>query len=492
MTARLRAATGIWRARQHRSIGDRAYIAYSLVLLSLIVVTPVLRAAWTAAATAASTTALSSPVAATAAGTVVLGLWAAALVTGTTRGPAVAPPFLAHALADSDLPRRTVFRSRMIAAVVIAVVVGGGVAVFFGSAIGSRGLVTPGAVLDVGIRGALIGVVTVACWLLGQAAPRVAGALAILALIAAAVEAGRRSTWPWAWVSTSTGVGPADLLLAVAAIAGLVLVPWLLDRISTETLAAQAAAWELAVAHAISMDFTAVAETYQARPSAGRRLRAVVGSARLWVVFVVRDLVGAVRMPARLVTGVVTLAASGLALVVATVVPTGGALLGMLAAILLFVGLGAFTRGLQHAAQVARDLALYGIEDGQLVALHTVLPTAAALVVAGGTAIVTGAVVAPASLPVLVWAGIALPLVVAGTKVSNALRGPSPVFLMTPAPSAIGDPMPFIRVLWALDAPILALLAGAAAPLGGRGAPAFVAVAVVVALFVTVRWTRRT
>ena len=51
---------------------------------------------------------------------------AGAFAIGTTRGPAVTRPFVAHALATSDLPRRRAFIGatvRSIAAVVLAAVV---------------------------------------------------------------------------------------------------------------------------------------------------------------------------------------------------------------------------------------------------------------------------------------------------------------------------------------------------------------------------------
>ncbi|WP_413600260.1 hypothetical protein [Curtobacterium sp. Curtsp57] len=494
MSARLAAATGVWRDRQVRDLGDRAYLAYTLVLAALIVGAPIGRTVWLRITTETSSSALTSSAAGTIAGTVVLGIWAAALLIGRSRGPAVAPPFLVHALTGSDLRRRTVFRSRVLTAVSVAVVIGGGIAVFIGLALGSLGLVSAPAVLDFALRGALVGVVAVVCWLIGESFPRVAGALAVVLLLLA-VAAQVVSAEPfgrWAWVSSAGPVVAADVVLLVLAVAGLVAVPWLLDRIDDATLTAQAANWDVAIAHAVSLDFTSVAESYQALPTVGRRIEGVRRSARLWVVFVVRDLVGAVRTPARLATGVVTVAGAGAFLVLAAVAPAGGFLLGALAAVLLYTGVGAFSRGLHHAAQVTTDLPLYGVGDGRLLLVHSIVPTGATLLLTGGTAIVLGAVVAPASVPVLVWGGIALPIVVVAAHLSNALRGPAPLFLMTPAPSAVGDPMPVIRVLWAMDAPVLAVLAGVAVSAGAAGIGGFVAVAVVLGLFLLVRWSRRT
>lgn len=494
MTSRLGTATGIWHGRQARDAGDRAYLAYSLVLLALVVVTPIVRAVWLQITTTKSAAALVSPSAGVVAGTIVFAIWAAALTIGQSRGPAVAAPFLVHVLVDSDLRRRTVFRSRIVVALLVATVVGGGVAVFVGLALESLGLTGSAAVLDFTVRGALVGVVAAVLWLVGQSVPRVAGMLTVVVLVlavAVVIAKAVPASSQWAWVS---GAGPivwVDVLLLVLAAWGVASGPWLLDRISDRTLTAQAARWDAAIAHAVSLDFGAVAESYQTLPTAGRGRDAITRRAHLGLVILVRDLVGATRMPARLSVGVLTVAGAGAVLVLAAMAPAVGPLLSGLAAILLYSGVGAFSRGLQHAALVSRDRPLYGIGDGRLLVFHSFLPIGAALVLTGGTAIVLGAFVAPASLPRLVWGALALPVVVVAAHLSNALRGPAPLVLMTPAPSAVGDPMPLIRVLWALDAPVLAVLAGMVIPIGGSAIGAFLAVSVVLGLFLVVRCARR-
>ena len=492
MTSRLGAATGIWRDRQARDAGDRAYLAYSLLLLALIVVTPIGRAVWLQITVETSAAALVSPSAGVIAGTIVLAIWAAALVIGQSRGPAVAAPFLVHVLAGSDLRRRTVFRTRILVALLVALLVGTGAAVFVGLALESLGLVGSAEVLDFTVRGALIGVVAAVLWLVGESLPRVAGMLTVLLFtIAVVIARAAPASSQWAWVSSAGPVVWADVVLLVLAAGGVATVSWLLDRISDRTLTAQAAKWDAASAHAVSLDFGAVAESYQTLPTVGRGRDAVACRAHLGSVILVRDLVGATRMPSRLSVGVLTLTGAGAVLVLAEVSPAVGPLLGGVAAILLYTGVGAFSRGLRHAALVSLDLPLYGIGDGRLLVFHSLLPIGAAVVLTGGTAIALGAFVAPASLIGLVWGGLALPVVVVAAHLSNALRGPAPLFLMTPAPSAVGDPMPLIRVLWAMDAPVLAVLAGLLIAVGGSALGAFVAVSIVLGLFLVVRWTRR-
>ncbi|MCJ1715120.1 hypothetical protein [Curtobacterium sp. VKM Ac-2922] len=494
MNPRLRAATTIWRGRQPRAVGDRAYIAYSLVLFALIVGAPVLRAAWLAVTVRTTATAMIDPVGTATATTVVLAAWATALMVGRSRGPAVAAPFLAHALTSSDLPGRTTFGRQTLAGVAVLAAVGGGGAAFLGAASASVGLVAVGSALGFGVRGLLIGVLTGLCWLFGQAAPRAAAVLAAvlgLGAVAIAFLGPHAALSAWAWVTPTPGV-PGILVLGAVAVVGAVVMPWLLDRIRGVTISAQSAQWNVAIAHAVSLDFAAASGSYQALPTAGRRLHAILDGAVPVVMVSVRDAVGAVRTPARLVGGVLTIAAAGLALVLAAQSAAAAPLLGAVAAALLYVGAGASTRGVQHVAQVSRDQPLYGFSDGSLLLLHCIFPVAFSVVITLASTVVVGAVGAVgAASPVAspIWAAIALPAVVVAARVSNALRGPSPLFLMTPAPSAVGDPMPLLRILWALDAPLLAILAGSAA--GAGSLPAIVAVTVVIALFLLFRWARR-
>jgi hypothetical protein len=487
---RLRAARAIWRGRQERAAGDRAYIAYSLVLFALIVGAPVLRAAWLAVTARTTAVALTGPGAAVTAAAVVLAVLATALVVGRRRGPAVAAPFLAHALTSSDLPGRATFGQQALIGVVALAAAGGGAATFLGAASAFVGLVPVGSALGFAVRGLLIGVLTGLCWLLGQAAPRAAAVLASVLATGATVLTFLGPDAPlstWAWITPAVSVREI-VVLGVVAVVGVVVMPWLLDRIRGATITAQSAQWNVAIAHAVSLDFASASGSYQSLPTAGRRLRAVLDGAWPIVMVVVRDAVGAVRTPARLVGGMLTIAAAGLALVLAAQSATAAPLLGVVAAALLYVGAGAVTRGVQHVAQVSRDQPLYGFSDGSLLLLHSIFPVASSVVVTLASTVV-GAFVAAGPVAAPIWGSIALPTVVVAARVSNALRGPSPLFLMTPAPSAVGDPMPLLRILWALDAPLLAILAGSAA--AAASVPSVVLVAVVIGLFLLVRWARR-
>ncbi|PPF29546.1 hypothetical protein C5D07_03240 [Rathayibacter tritici] len=497
MTSRLVSATGIWRGRQSRVAGDRAYIAYSLVLLVLVVVMPVVRAAWLSVTTPETASTLTGSGATAIAAIAVLALWAAALVTGRSRGPAVAPPFFTYALTESDLPQREVFRSRVVVAVVVATVASGGIAVFFGAALGTAGLLTPPSVIGFTIRGMLIGTISAVCWLGGEAAPKAsavfagvliaAATLGIVGMDSGAVVAQLSS---WAWASATADV-PAIAVLAALSAVGLGAAPTLLDRISERTLTVQSARWNVAIAHAVSLDFTAVSESYQARPSRGRHFRAVVRGANPVSLVVVRDTIGALRTPLRALSGALTIVGSAVLLAAAAAAPSAAPLLGALAAALLYIGSGAFSRGLQHISQVARAQPLYGMSDGVLLVLHTIFPVLISVVIMVTSTISISLVLVPSAVTSLLWSSATLPVVVLAARISNALRGPSPIFLLVPVPSALGDPMPVIRVLWALDAPLFAVVAGIAVTPGLLGVGGLVTVSVIIALSLLVRWLRR-
>uniref|UniRef100_A0A942T034 Uncharacterized protein n=1 Tax=Neobacillus citreus TaxID=2833578 RepID=A0A942T034_9BACI len=493
MTDRLRAARGVWRDRRARTAGDRAYLAYALVMLVLIVGAPVLRAAWLGLTERATAEALTEPGAAVVAAVATLGVWAVALVVGRERGPAVAPPFLAHALLSSDLRRRVVFRAAATAGIVVAALLGAAIATFLGAAVAASGSVPASAVVGFAVRGLLIGAVAGVGWLLGEAMPRIGLAAATTLLAVAVLLAGTASRTAaavapfsaWAWIGPRPDAA-ATVVLAVVALVGIAAVPALLDRTDGATVTAQSARWDAVVAHTATLDFDAATQSYQARPASGRRWRAVPGGAAHPVRLVLlRDVVGAARTPARLIAGVLSITAAGLLLTVAGAAAGAPAvLLGALAAALLWAGTAPISRGLHHVAQVSRDQPLYGIPDGPLLALHTVFPTVLTVVVTSTVVAVGGGVLLPAAA--------ALPVVVVAARASNALRGPAPTFLMVPAPSAVGDPMPLLRVLWALDAPLFAVLAGAAAGTGAAGVGAFLTVVAVVALGLLVRFARRT
>lgn len=489
MTKRAAAVFDIWRRRDERTVGDRAFIAYALVLVGLIVVAPVVRATWIGLSTQPASATLTSPMAPSVAAFLLAASWSTALLVGRRRGPAVLAPILVHVLADSDVPRIRAFGRVVSLSTACVAFCFAGLAGLVGSATLGGDVGAIGPVVDFVVRGAAFGAVAAVLWLLGEAVPRAStwAAGAVLLLGGVALVSPDRPLWAWAWVRPEV-VPLTTLVTVVIALAALTSVPALLERVEPARLSEQAAAWDTAVAHAVSLDLSSASGAYHALPSRGRNLSAVVTSRSVAVLVLVRDLVAVVRTPERLLTGVLLSAAGGGLLVVGAVSGPYGALLGVGAAVLVYSGTGSLSAGLYHAARVASDLPLYGVRDGVLLLCHGVLPLGASVLVTGAVAAGTG-VAAGVPVVALVHA-VVLAVAAAVARGSDALRGPTPLFLLTPAPSAMGDPMPVIRVLWAMDSFVLTVLVGSAVGAGsvvGAGAIAVILLLVVL----VVRWAQR-
>lgn len=487
MTSRITSARAIWAARDPKAPADRALAGYSLLLVGLIVVAPVARLVWLFLTEPEVAGALGSPRVTDVAGLVLGALWGLALVVGASRGPAILPPFLVFAVADSDLPRLVVFRRRMVVAAVALGAAIGVIAATVAASTVARGHGTLVGVLSAGVAGALVGVVTSVLWLVGQVYPRGAKGVAV---VIAGLGVSVALIGPGGLTSLTASAGLAAL--AVVAVASVAAVPALLERLEGDALAEQSQRWDTAIAHATSLDLSSASATFRARPTAGRRLCAILPSKRLGLVFAARDLVGAVRTPGRLASGTAFLAASAALLAVAIANPAYGLPLGAGSGALAFVGLGSMTDGIYHAARVASDLPVYGISDRRLLALQSAVPLGMSVVVSVASAAIASVVLGVGFSAVSLWAAPAVAVIALVTRISDALRGPSPLFLLTPAPSALGDPMPLIRVLWALDGTILASLAGAAGANADASAVGLCVAAFVVLAICSLRWSRRT
>lgn len=101
--------------------GSRAFTVYGAVMVALVAVAPLARLAWNGLTAPEVWTALSAPTAPLAAAGGVLCVWAAALVAGTARGPAVLTPFAAHVRMRGPELRWRIFARPMVFAASTAV-----------------------------------------------------------------------------------------------------------------------------------------------------------------------------------------------------------------------------------------------------------------------------------------------------------------------------------------------------------------------------------
>lgn len=474
MSAQLREAFAIWQMRNIRTGGDRAFAAYAVIMVVIVAVAPLVRALWLSATSAEGIALLASATTPTALSFIVTALWAGALLVGRDRGPALLPPFPLHVLATSDIQRSTVFRGPLLRNGLLVTASTTAVATFAGAVLVSRGLGDPHTAIAFAAGGALVGMIATVAWLVGQTLPRtsLAFAFAVVGLAAFGV------------VMTNLFV------LATLATALIALVSTLLNRLSLATLTAQAARWESATVFASGLDFASATSTCRGRPRVGRHMRAVRPGRSLAVTFLLRDAIGAIRTPGRLIVGISAVAVAGVLMTLALAPAAPTVLLGAAAGLVLFAGLGPLTDGLRHAASVAADLPLYGLSDEVLVGFHALFPLAVVTVVLVLAAVV-GTTLLETSLGGPLVASLALALVALVTRVSSALKGMLPPALLTPIPTPAGDVSILLQLTWVVDGVIVVAFAGAAAAIMLQAPTLIVVVALAAAGIGASRWRAR-
>lgn len=497
MSGSVRIAVALWRQRGTRSGGERAFTVYLLVLVALVAVAPVVRAVWLGASGPGGIALFADPRTARVIALITSAVWAAALAVGPSRGPALRPPSLTYALGTSALPRSRAFLGPVLAAGLLSIGLWTVAAVLAGGSLAANGMASADAVVGFAAAGALGGVVTVCAWLLGQALPRLAlpaaGLVLGLGVVAVAVPAASIVT-PMGWVgaayplggSTSGLIPLTALVLALAAST-----PWLLERLRTDELLAQAARADAAQTSAAGLDLGQAADVYRARPAPGRRLGAIGSRGPLWLLILRRDAVGSLRTPLRLSLGAAALALAG---VLAAIALTPGAptpVLGAVAGVLSFAGLGPVTDGIRHAASAAADVPLYGVTDASLVAWHALFPLVAAIALLTLAAGLTVTIVAVASGASAALAAALVALMTLALRLASALKGPMPPALLAPMSTPMGDPMAGVRLVWALDAVVLAAASGAAIVLVPAAPVATCVLAGVIVVMIGVRWRSR-
>lgn len=473
MSGRTSAAIRIWRARSVRTSGDRAYVAYLALMVAMVAVAPFARAVWLSVTSTESIAVFASPAAPGMTALVVAALWAGAVLVGRDRGPALRSPLPTYALATSDLPRSDAFRGPVQHAGATLTAVTAVLAALVAVGANGSGAVGPLGVAMFAAVGALIGMIATVAWLAGQALPRAAVPIALgtlaLGIVSAAVPVMRPYT-PWGWVGLlypgSGSPHTLTALLALVALAGGLVAtgPMLMNRLALAELLAHAARWDSATIHATGLDLGAAATVYQGRPHLGRRLRAVRSVGSQPAMFLIRDAIGAIRTPGRLVVGVLALATAAtlFTLSFAPAAPTWA--LGAAAGVILFAGLGPLTDGIRHAASVTADFPLYGVSDERLLAGHALFPIAVTTVVLL-TVVTACALVAGIGVVAPLVSSIALGLLSVVARIANAVKGPLPPALLTPIPTPMGDLGAAVRLAWALDGLFFAALIGVSSAL---------------------------
>lgn len=469
-----------------RTTGDVAYVVYATVLVVAIVVVPLVRGVVVGLSGPEVIGVLAAPPAARGAGVVVGLLLAALVLLGQVRGPALTTPFFTVAVAGTDLPRRLTLRRPFCTAATLllasSVLVTAVLAWVLHDAAGASASAAGALVLGA----AALGLLAAVTWLLGQRlgparAAWLAGTLAAVTGLHALVPAVGilapggwfAALWPVTGAVPSWAEPLALPVLVATALLSVAAVPRLLDALGGVELLAQARRWETAGTSVSAGDLAGALGQLRPPPRTGRTWWAVRGRSTV-TRFLVRDLVGALRTPARAVGGALSLVLAG-ALLAAGLEGTGplGRVAAAGGAVVGYLALGVVSDGFRHAAEAAAAPALYRHSTGGLFALHAALPTACALFLTGvGAAAVAGPdlVVGPAVAAL----GCFLVLV----RARDSAKGPLPPQLLTPVPTPAGDASGVAIVVWQADALIVSALVAA----GASSAPDALTTLLVVAL----------
>lgn len=491
----------------------RAFRIYAIVMVTAVAIVPTARAVWLWLAGTEGIALLATPAAIEVAGLVAAGIWIGALLAGRVRGPALLRPFPTHVRAASDVSRVRAFGPAAARSGVIVVIATTLVAASVATALLARGLTSPVAAAAFIVAGALVGVIAAVAWLAGQAAPRLSAVLAAVIVAALVITTlfGVGAWTPWGLVGALypsaaavvpfhgalPGPVPEALRIALSLTAFVALaaslggaVPALMRRLEASALVAQAIDADAAASHAAMFDMNGALARYRSTPTAFRRVRAVAPTRSLAATFLRRDAIGAARAPVRVLAGCAGLVIAG---ILAFFAVAGGAFalpLGAIAGVVAFVAFGPLTEGIRHATEAAESAVLYGVADSTLLALHSMLPLligVLVLVIVGALCVAAyGGTGAAAPLSGLVLAVLAL-----GARIADARKGPMPVRLLVPIPTEAGDLGALRRAMWAGDALLLAMLAGAAASLVFELPIVMLVAAVIIAGVATARRPKR-
>ena len=501
MTATADRFSAVGALRRRRSGAQVLYALYVGVLVAALLGAPLVTGLVSALARPPTVDALRAPggalVVATACGVVL----AAALAAGRVRGPVLLTPVRAL-LAATDLPRRRTLRGALLGPVVLLVAAAVAVAAVLAGALVVAGTSTLVGAVGFVVASAAFAAVSGVVWLAGQvlagdhpgAVALVAGVLAVATVLTVATPAlGAIAPWGWvgaAWPGTAAPPWWPVAALCLAAAGALACAPALLERLHLQTVLDQSRRWQAARTAASTADVATALDTFRTGPRRGRRYRAVV-AAPAPVRYLVRDVVGASRTPARSLVASAALVASGAVVGAATAAP-----LAAVGAVVAFAALGVFSDGFRHAAAGAGAPSLDGHGTARLYAAHAALPLLLGTVAAGVGAWAAALTVTPGVPAVTAVVDAVLVVVVlVAVRAHDSARGPLPTALLVPVPSPMGDLSGAGAALWQVDAAVLAGLAAVVvvtATTSGPAAGAGVAAAVAAALVaMTVRRLRR-
>lgn len=214
--------------------------------------------------------------------------------------------------------------------------------------------------------------------------------------------------------------------------------------------------------------------------------------------FISRDLLGIARTPARSIAALLGMSIAG---IVAGIIPVGiadgagvlvsaetsvgvAALGGMFALLVAYAAIGPWCRGLRTAGESIGALPLLPLSSSGLLLRHLAVPAMLSAAVCAGIAMIAASIVRPivsAASPVITSVsshqippetaaaqvltaaifGLFVGMIALALRLLGALKGPLPQSLLAPVPTPVGDLAGINVMLWNLDGLIVAALIGA-------------------------------
>ena len=502
MTSRYRTAARIWVRRTsgedssdpRRDIG---FIAYSVFLLAMICLVPIVRLLLLSLITPAASEFLSSESAARIVGASAVGICVAALWAGRFQGPATLPPFLTYALAGSEIPRYVVFRRPLLIAASWVVGLVTSVAVLLAASMWVQAGASFVAAILIIASWFLLGLIAFCLWQVSQVFPRSCGFAALLLIVLGVgmwLNPNLSFALPFGWPSvvfsgdsySAVAVGGLALIAAIC----VTVLPRLLERLEHTDLIERSIRLAQARAQVFVMEFGRASSMYREPPRLLRTMGAVRPSSNTCMTICRQDLLAPLRSPVRLVTSLVCVISAGLLMGFATALGPISIVLGLVAGLLSYAGIGALAEGLRLAADQVSDLPLFGISDRSLVGSHLIVPAIGGILFAGAGAVI-GTQVGSGSVIDGVTTAAILAVTTVAAVLMSALKGPMPVQLLNSVPSPMGDPMVFTRAVWALDGPVASASVGIAASVVVTAPLLAPIVAVIVGVVLVRRWVHR-
>lgn len=458
----------ILRNRERPAVSDVAYVAYLVIMLTIIVAAPIVRglALWLAQVLPAEGDPLLVQLG--------LALGAAFVVMLPIIGWYAAPARMSlpelDLLFTSDLPRWRMFAGRVIRLATLALLAGVAGAGLFLVARALRGEFVAGMLAPVLSGGAVAGLLSGLLLLLGQLSRGTRWQL--LREQAERIDA------------VSTLVATGEFRSAAG-------------RIGAPVTLGRNWAW-----------FPGHSDALSRRSHSGSAVGVHRGIS--WL-FVSRDLLGIARTPVRSIAALLGMSAAG---VIAGITPVGiaagtgvfvsaetsvgvAALGGMFALIVAYAAIGPWCRGLRTAGESIGALPLLPLSSSGLLLRHLAVPAMLSAAVCAGIAMITASIVPPivsTAIPVITSVsshqippetaatqvltaaifGLFVGMFALALRLLGALKGPLPQSLLAPVPTPAGDLSGINVMLWNLDGLIVAALIGAtlaalatAAPVAG-------------------------